>query len=177
MRLVHRFRIARLYRTPVPVLVIVPTHLSVAGERGVSAGSPGQGTVVAITPGVGTEEGACPLPAGGGTANPPPRPGLITSRSEPVGLSPIAPDKDQDRFPRRWTIDRRAANSALKRRSSPELGGILTSLHTERSRVWGLPLPAQAGPGHNRTERAMSRRLIEQGSLPVANPGRSPWKI
>jgi len=74
MRLVHRFRIARLYRTPVPVLVIVPTHLSVAGERGVSAGSPGQGTVVAITPGVGTEEGACPLPAGGGTANPPPCP-------------------------------------------------------------------------------------------------------
>jgi len=30
------------------------------------------------------------------------------------------------------------------------------------------PLPAQAGPGHDRTD---------QGSLPIANPGRSSWKI
>ena len=88
--------------------------------------------------GVGTGEGARPLPAGGDTANPPPRPasgllprplggrgqcpgvprgkpcpGLITSRSEPVGLSSIASNKDQDRFPKRWTIDRRAANFRL----------------------------------------------------------------
>ena len=32
----------------------------------------------------------------------------------------------------------------------------------------GLPLPAQAGPGHNGKE---------QESLPVVNPGMSSWKI
>src|SRR5690554_6447486 len=46
------------------ILVIVPTHAEVGGERGLSPGSPGQWT----------GEGARPLPAGGGTAKPPPRP-------------------------------------------------------------------------------------------------------
>ena len=105
------------------VLVIVPTHLSVGGERGVSPGSPGQGTVVVIAWGVGAVRGdtrgkSCP--------------GTMNCWCELIGLSPIAPDKDQDRFLRRWTIDRRPANSGPNRRSSPELGGILTSLHTER---------------------------------------------
>ncbi|CVK32372.1 protein of unknown function [Methanoculleus bourgensis] len=52
------------------VLVLVPIHLSMGGERGVSPGSPGQWTVVAITLGVGTGEGARPLPAGDGIAKP-----------------------------------------------------------------------------------------------------------
>ncbi|CVK31377.1 protein of unknown function [Methanoculleus bourgensis] len=43
----------------------VPTHHSMGGERGVSPGSPGQWTVVAITLGVGAGEGARPLPARG----------------------------------------------------------------------------------------------------------------
>jgi len=42
------------------VLAIVPTHLSVGGERGVSPGSPRQWTVVGITLGVGAGEGAIP---------------------------------------------------------------------------------------------------------------------
>src|SRR5690554_6296161 len=45
------------------------------GERGVPPGSPGQWTVVAITPGVGAGEGASPLPAGGGTRRTPTPPG------------------------------------------------------------------------------------------------------
>ena len=51
---------------PMSVLVIVPTHLSMGGGRGVSPGSPGQWTVVGIPWGVGTGEGARPLPAQGG---------------------------------------------------------------------------------------------------------------
>ncbi|GLI46690.1 hypothetical protein MBOURGENBZM_14820 [Methanoculleus bourgensis] len=113
---------------------------------------PGRGPWWASPWGVGTGEGARPLPAGGGTANPPPRPargapppppegavprgkprpGTMNFWCEPVGLSPIAPDKDHDRFPRRWTIDRRLANSAPKQPSSAELGGILVDLHTKR---------------------------------------------
>ena len=39
----------------------VPTHLSMGGERGLAPGSPILWTVVAITPGVGAGEGACPI--------------------------------------------------------------------------------------------------------------------
>jgi len=86
---------------------------------------PGQWTVVAIAMGVGTGEGARPLPAGGDTANPPPRPacgapppptqgagavpGLIPGGKpcpgtmnfwcEPVGLSLIAPRQGSRPFP------------------------------------------------------------------------------
>jgi hypothetical protein len=42
------------------VLVVVPTHLSVSDERGVSPGSPILWTVVGIATGVGTGEGARP---------------------------------------------------------------------------------------------------------------------
>ena len=46
---------------PMLVLVIVPTRLSVSGERGVSPASLILWTVVGITLGVGTGEGACPI--------------------------------------------------------------------------------------------------------------------
>jgi len=49
------------------VLVVVPTHLSMDGERGVAPGSPILWTVVGIATGEGTGEGAILLPAGGGT--------------------------------------------------------------------------------------------------------------
>jgi hypothetical protein len=49
---------------------------------------PGQWTVVAITPGVGTGEGASPHPAG---TRGKPCPGTMNFWCEPVGLSLIAP--------------------------------------------------------------------------------------
>jgi hypothetical protein len=104
--------------------------------------------------------GACPLPAGGDTANPPPRPasGLlprptgagavhgdtqgencpgVTRDSRPSGADGsgshlVLPDRDQDRSPRRRTIGRRPTNNAHNRRLPPELSGILVILHTER---------------------------------------------
>ncbi|SAI88506.1 hypothetical protein MBBA_1653 [Methanoculleus bourgensis] len=154
------------------VLVIVPTHLSVSGECGVSPGSPRAGDRGGHRLGGGDRGGGFPLPAGGGTRRsllvaptppglrppPPPPQGAGAVRGDtqgqtlpghdelPVRTGRALADKDQDRFPRRWwTIDRRPTNSARKRRSSPELDGILTSLPTERSRVWGPPPPPLKG--------------------------------
>ncbi|GLI45472.1 hypothetical protein MBOURGENBZM_02640 [Methanoculleus bourgensis] len=101
-------------------------------ELDCSPGSPGQWTVVAITLGVGA---VC----GDTRGKPHPGPDNLPEQTDRALTG-----KDQDRSPRRWTIDRRPADSARKRRSSPELDGILTSLHTKRSRQWGVPLPAEA---------------------------------
>jgi hypothetical protein len=165
------------------VLVIVPTHLSMGGERGVSPGSPGQGTVVGIASGEETGEGARPLPAGGGTRRtllvaptPPgspallprprgvgavygdtrekPCPGMITSRSEQVRLSSRTPRQGSGPFSEE---DWPQTNNAHNRRLSPELSGILVNLHTERWRLWGLaPSPHNPNPGTMELSRGAS---------------------
>ena len=57
-------------------------------------------------------------------------------------LADCLPDKDQDRFPRRRTIDRRPANSARKRRSSPELETVSSRISILNvSAYGGRPLP------------------------------------
>ena len=88
----------------------------------------------------------------------------MNPRSEPVGLSLIAPRQGSRPFSEE---DWPQTNNAHNRRLSPELSGILVNLHTERWRLWGLA-PHNPDPEHDGTE---------QGSLPVANPGVSSWNI